>query len=68
MIRSPRSASTPAPRFKAFEGGREVADGASLDELSSKLREGGVDPRAVRIVSTMPVRQVVRAGLRGKRT
>jgi Arc/MetJ-type ribon-helix-helix transcriptional regulator len=60
--------STPASRFKALDGGREVAEGASLDELASKLREGGVDPRTVRIVSTTPVRQTVRAGLRGKRT
>ncbi len=57
----------PALRFKAFEGAREVAEAGSLDELASRLREGGVDPRAVRIVSTSPVRQVARAGLRGTR-
>jgi Arc/MetJ-type ribon-helix-helix transcriptional regulator len=60
-------ASVSAPRFKALDRGREIAEGASLDELASRLRERGVDPRAVRIVSTPAVRQVVRAGLRGKR-
>ena len=58
---------SPAPRFKAFEGGKQVAEGASLDELSARLKDQAVDPRAVRIVSTTPLRQVVRAGLRGKR-
>ena len=56
-----------AARFKALEGGREIVEGGSLDELASKLRERGVDPRTVRVVSTPPVRQVIRAGLRGKR-
>jgi len=60
------AAMSPA-RFKALEGGREIAEGGSLDELASKLRERGVDPRTVRVVSTSPVRQVIRAGLRGKR-
>lgn len=59
---------TPAPRFRAFEGARQVAEGANLDELASRLREKDVDPRAVRIVSTTPLRQVARAGLRGKRS
>lgn len=58
----------PAARFKALEGGHEVAEGGSLEELASKLRDRGVDPRAVRIVSTSPIRQVIRAGLRGKRS
>jgi hypothetical protein len=57
----------PSARFRAFEGGREVAESESLDGLASKLRERGVDPRTVRIVSTTPMRQVARAGLQGKR-
>jgi hypothetical protein len=57
-----------AARFKAIEGGRELAEGGSLDELASKLAELGVDPRTVRVVSTSPVREVIRAGLRGKRS
>jgi Arc/MetJ-type ribon-helix-helix transcriptional regulator len=57
----------PAPKFKALQDGREVSEGASLDELASKLRDRGVDPRSVRIVSTPPIREVVRAGLRGRR-
>jgi len=58
---------SPPARFKALEGTRQVAEGRSLDELASRLKERSVDPRAVRIVSTTPLRQVVRAGLRGKR-
>jgi len=58
----------PPPRFKAFEGEMLVAEGGSLDELASSLRERAVDPRAVRIVSTTPLRQVARAGLRGSRS
>jgi Arc/MetJ-type ribon-helix-helix transcriptional regulator len=53
-------------QFKAFKGERQVAEGGSLDELASRLREREIDPRAVRIVSTTPLRQVLRAGLRGK--
>ena len=56
----------PAARFRALEGERQVAEGGSLDELAAILRKNGVDPRAVRIVSTTPLRQVIRAGLRGK--
>lgn len=60
-------AATPTSRFKATKDGREIAEGASLDELASKLKARGVNPREVRILSASPVRQVVRAGLRGKR-
>src|SRR3989442_1232338 len=56
----------PETRFKALKGERQVAEGGSIDELASKLRALEVDPRAVRIVSTTPLRQVLRAGLRGK--
>lgn len=59
-------AAAQAPRFRALEGGREIAEGGSLEELASKLRELGVDPRSVRIVSTPPLKQVARAGLRGR--
>jgi hypothetical protein len=56
----------PAAGFKALQQDRVVAEGGSLDELSSMLQKRGVDPRGVRIVSATPLRQVVRAGLRGK--
>lgn len=58
----------PSAHFKGYDEERLVAEAASLDELASKLREHGIDPRAVRIVSSTPLRQVIRAGLRGKRT
>ncbi len=54
--------------FKALDaGGRLVAEGGSLDVLASRLGKKGVDPRAVRIVSSSPLRRVARGGLRGKR-
>ena len=56
-------------RFEAFEGQRKVAEGGSLDELASKLRDRGVDPRTVKIVSTtFPVRKVIKAGMRGRKS
>jgi len=61
-------ASRPITRFKAFHRDRQVAEAESLDELASKLRASHVNPRSVRIVSTTPLSQIIRAGLRGKRS
>jgi len=62
------SLSTPRPvsRFVAFERERQVGEAASLDDLTSRLEDAGIDPRAFRIISSTPLRQIVRAGLRGK--
>lgn len=57
----------PPSVFGAYDDGRKVAEAASLDELTSKLEKLGVDPRTMRILSSTPLRQVVRAGLRGSR-
>jgi predicted Holliday junction resolvase-like endonuclease len=64
---SSENASPPAT-FTAYDGERRVAEGGSLDQLASMLRQRNVNPRDVRIVSTTPLRQVIKAGLRGKRT
>lgn len=57
----------PPTRFIAYDGGRPIAEAAGLSQLAAALRQRNVDPRAVRIVSSAPTRQVVRAGLPGKR-
>jgi hypothetical protein len=59
-------AERPVSRFKAFKGEREVAEGGSLEELATRLGQLNVDPRAVRIISTTPLKPVIRVGLRGK--
>ena len=57
---------TPLSRFEAFKGERKICEGGSLEELASKLGDLNVDPRTVRVISTTPLRPVVRLGLRGK--
>ena len=54
-------------RFKACRGERQIAEAANLDELASMLRKRQTDPRAVRIVSSRPLRNANRTGLPGKR-
>lgn len=53
--------------FRAYDGPNLVAESESLDEIARTLEGRGVDPRGVRIVSSRPLRQVARAGLRGRR-
>jgi Arc/MetJ-type ribon-helix-helix transcriptional regulator len=64
----PQEVATLPTLFKAYDGEREVAEAPGLDALASALRGRKVDPRSVRIVSSAPLRQVIRAGLRGSRT
>jgi Arc/MetJ-type ribon-helix-helix transcriptional regulator len=58
-----------APRqgdeFFALRGSREVARAGSLKELASKLKTRGIDARTVEIRSSMPMKPLVRTGLRG---
>jgi hypothetical protein len=58
----------PAAHFRAYDGDNQVAEAPNLDQLALLLRERRIDPRQVRIVSSTALRQVVRAGLPGKRT
>jgi len=53
--------------FYAVREGEVVASSHSLDELAAKLRELGVDPRSIRIVSSRRVKPIARMGLRGRR-
>ncbi|MDW8360451.1 MAG: hypothetical protein RMK31_07730 [Candidatus Caldarchaeum sp.] len=52
--------------FRAYLDGRVVAESDSLELLARRLREEGVDPRSVMIISSSVLRPVVRAGLRGR--
>jgi len=53
--------------FKAIKEGRVIAEADSLDELAAKLREAGLDPRGVRIISHPPPKLRRRMGLRCRR-
>lgn len=50
--------------FMAIKDGKVVAEARSLYDLADKLREAGIDPRSVRIVSSPPPRPRRRLGLR----
>jgi len=54
--------------FKALKEGKVMAEASSLDELASILKSKNIDPRGLRIVSTKPVKPVVRGGYRMKST
>ena len=53
--------------FRAIRDGRVVAEAKSLYELADRLREAGIDPRSVRIVSSPSPRPRRRLGLRCER-
>ncbi|MDV3243927.1 MAG: hypothetical protein LYZ66_01980 [Nitrososphaerales archaeon] len=50
--------------FRAVKGGVTVAEAESLAGLASMLKDKGVEPRSVRIISRPGVAVVARAGLR----
>jgi len=50
--------------FRAYKGKELIAEAKSLDDLARTLREKGVDPRNVKIVSTKQLKPVVRRGWR----
>jgi len=50
--------------FRAYRGDELIAQAPSLDELAEVLREKRVDPRDVRIISTEPIRPVIKRGWR----
>lgn len=54
--------------FRAVKDNTTLAEGATLNELASKLRKMKIDPRSVRIQSSRTLAPVVRAGLRGRST
>jgi hypothetical protein len=60
---------TPAQmeKFHALKGDGVLAEADSLKQLASKLRELKVDPRSVRIVSSVHLAPVARAGFRSRK-
>lgn len=53
--------------FKALKDNRVVAEASSLNELAEKPRNAGIDPREVKIFSSISYRKERRIGLRGSR-
>lgn len=53
-------------KYVASKNGKEVARADSLAELGKTLREMKLDPRTVEIVSTIPLEETGRVGLRAK--
>ncbi|MEM2275854.1 MAG: hypothetical protein QXN75_04510 [Thermoproteota archaeon] len=54
--------------FKAFKGNNVVAEANTLGELAAILKSKGIEPRGIRIISTKPVKPVIRGGYRMKPT
>ena len=54
--------------FRAVKDNETLAEGATLNELATKLRKMKIDPRSVRIQSSRTLAPVARAGLRGRIT
>lgn len=58
--------STQSEVFRALRGHRVVAEGSNLDELAKQLREKGLNPRDLRIISSKKLAPVAKAGFRAK--
>ncbi len=59
---------TPMEKFHALKGHKVVAEGDSLEQLASRLKQLKVDPRSVRITSSIHLAPIARAGLRARKT
>ena len=53
------------PVFRALKEGETMAEAADLQALADLLRQKGLDPRGMRIVSTSPPSSTARIGPRG---
>lgn len=56
----------PPRTYRATDKERMIAEGSSLEELASKLKELGIDPRSVRIISSTKIGSLARAGFRAR--
>jgi hypothetical protein len=54
-------------RFRALKGDRVVAEAGNLAQLASRLKDMNVDSRSVRIVSSVHLAPVARAGFRARK-
>ena len=60
-----RSNGGKTPMFRAMKGNDMIAEAADLQALADILRQKGLDPRGMRIVSTSPLSPTARIGPRG---
>lgn len=58
---------TPIERFRALKGDRVVAEADSLEQLASRLKDLKIDSRSVRIISSVHLAAVARAGFRARK-
>jgi len=59
---------TQTERFRALRGDSVVAEADSLQQLASRLKSMKLDPRSVRIISSVHPASVARAGFRSRKT
>jgi len=59
---------SPLERFRVLRDDRVLAEGDNLEQLASRLKQLKVDPRSVRIVSSVHLAPVARAGFRARKT
>ena len=59
---------TPTERFRALKGDTVVAQADSLEYLASRLKDLNIDSRSVRIISSVHLAPVARAGFRSRKT
>jgi hypothetical protein len=60
-------AQTPVERFRGLKGEKVVAEADNLQQLASRLKELKVDPRSVRIISSVHLAPIARAGFRARK-
>lgn len=58
---------TQTERFRALKGDSVVAEADSLRQLASRLKDQKVDSRSVRIISSVHLAPVARAGFRSRK-
>ncbi len=58
---------SPAERFRALKGDKVVAEGDGLEQLASRLKQLNVDARSVRIISSVHLAPIARAGFRARK-
>jgi hypothetical protein len=59
---------TQTEKFRALKGDSVLAEADSLEQLASRLKDLKVDSRSVRIISSVHLAPVARAGFRSRRT
>ena len=50
--------------FRAYKDDKLIAEAESLDKLAETLHKKGVDPRTVKIISSEPIKPIIKSGWR----